>query len=264
MKPVFYYQVVDRFKKLNTVINRIEKDLINAPQARLRICKSGRRLQYYKVQEKGDTKGTYLRKNEILQIRRIAQADYERKVLSKAKRERHHIKCLLDIYDSGTMESVSDSLSPERLELIDNKFITDEEFVMAWLDQKFTSKEFEEDAPEYYTQNGMRVRSKSEIIISDRYASRGVPQLYELPININGKVFHPDFTLLNVRTREMFIHEHFGMMDDPVYVKNAIEKIMEYRKAGYYIGVNFIVTFETSKHPLDLKELDTLIDRYLL
>ena len=53
-------------------------------------------------------------------------------------------------------------------------------------------------------------------------------------------------------------------MDDPQYIKDNIDRLIEYKKAGYYIGVNLIITFETSKHPLNNKEIDAMIDRYLL
>lgn len=58
--------------------------------------------------------------------------------------------------------------------------------------------------------------------------------------------------------------QHLGKMDDPQYIKDNIDRLIEYKKAGYYIGVNLIITFETSKHPLNNKEIDAMIDRYLL
>jgi len=73
---------------------------------------------------------------------------------------------------------------------------------------------------------GTRVRSKSEALISNSLERWEVPQLYEMPLILKGygKV-RPDFMVLNVRTRQEYIWEHLGMLDDPVYLEKAMKKI---------------------------------------
>ena len=53
-------------------------------------------------------------------------------------------------------------------------------------------------------------------------------------------------------------------MDDPVYAEKAVRKIGAYIRNGYYPGDRLIITCETSLTPLNTKELDMLIDHYLL
>lgn len=77
-------------------------------------------------------------------------------------------------------------------------------------------------------------------------------------------VIFPDFTLLNLRTRKTFYHEHFGMMDDPVYCQSAIWKINSYMSNGIFPGKGLLLTFESSDCPLDMRILDGLIDNYLI
>ena len=74
---------------------------------------------------------------------------------------------------------------------------------------------------------------------------------------------HPDFSLLNLRTRKTFYYEHFGMMDNPEYALNAVRKVSKYRKYGYEYGDNFIYTFETQHDGLDVSNLKDIIERYL-
>ena len=52
--------------------------------------------------------------------------------------------------------------------------------------ETFTGKPFEINAPEYYTASGVRVRSKSEVIIADALDHAGVPYRYEYPTSVKG------------------------------------------------------------------------------
>ncbi|MFQ6929598.1 MAG: hypothetical protein ACLRR3_00115 [Eubacterium sp.] len=41
-----------------------------------------------------------------------------------------------------------------------------------------------------------------------------------MPLRLKGYgTVKPDFTVLNKRTRHEYVWEHFGMMDDSIYVK---------------------------------------------
>ena len=70
---------------------------------------------------------------------------------------------------------------------------------------------------------------------------------------------YPDFTILNTAAKEEVYLEHFGMMDNKEYVETVIHKLNTYAKNGIVVGVNLFITYETSKNPLDIKALDTLI-----
>ena len=54
------------------------------------------------------------------------------------------------------------------------------------------------------------------------------------------------------------------MMDSPEYVENAIFKIEQYQKYGYFPGINLILTHETSRVPLNTKVIEQIIELYLL
>ena len=59
-------------------------------------------------------------------------------------------------------------------------------------------------------------------------------------------------------------HEHFGKMDDPQYARKALEKIRLYENNGIFIGEQLILTFESSEQPLDNREFELLIEKYLI
>ena len=113
------------------------------------------------------------------------------------------------------------------------------------------------------TEKGEYVRSKSEKIIADTLTKNNINYVYELPLRLKGYgTVKPDFTVLNKRTRHEYVWEHFGMMDDSIYVKNAIKKIEQYGKSGYVQGRNFIATFESKEAPLNTVTINRAIQDF--
>ena len=53
-------------------------------------------------------------------------------------------------------------------------------------------------------------------------------------------------------------------MDDPGYLQDNLAKIRAYERSGYFPGDNLILTFETKNLPLDTREIDRIINHYLL
>ena len=80
----------------------------------------------------------------------------------------------------------------------------------------------------------------------------------------DGSKMYPDFMILNIRLRKVFIHEHLGMMDNPDYAAKALEKILTYQNNGFWPGEDLIITFEHSACPFDIKTAEAIIDRYYL
>ena len=77
-------------------------------------------------------------------------------------------------------------------------------------------------------------------------------------------LYHPDFMVLNRRTRQEFFWEHFGMLDNPGYAYTNIRKLRIYAAHGLYPGVNLILTAEAEGQILDTQEVEALIRQYLL
>ena len=110
------------------------------------------------------------------------------------------------------------------------------------------------------TENGERVRSKSEKIIADKLHALGVPYRYEYPLVLDGNMkIYPDFMMLRMPEREETYLEHFGLMDDEGYVEKVMWKLNTYERNGIYLGVNLFITYETGRNPLNTKTFDRLI-----
>ncbi len=257
--------VLERRRELAIVQKAIESRLKNAPDGVLRITERNGIKQYYQRKNSKDTVGKYIRRNNQSLAIKLAQKDYDKKVLLEIQRELQVIDTFLNTYNTKSIENVYDSLLTNKKELVHPLILDDNMYKQRWLSEEYFHAGFKEDSPEYYTENGERVRSKSEIIIANKLWQMGVPYRYEYPIEVSFHlVFHTDFYCLNLRTRKEYAWEHFGMMDNPTYANNAIKKIEAYEKAGFWLGSNLIATFETSENPLNIKILEKTIQNYLM
>lgn len=263
--------ITKKLEAIEQVLQKARLSLAKAPDGNLRIARKqdSRGIvhpQYYVVTQKGDTKGTYLPQSKIDTAKKIAQRDYDQKVVEVASQLK---KILGDFLSTLPSQSVSHLYTdnPERRQLITPYILTDEEYTQQWLTQPYNPKPFNFDAPEIYTEKGERVRSKSEKIIADKLYSMGIPYRYEAPVKIKKHreilTFYPDFTILDVSNRREIILEHFGMMSNPEYAQKTVGKLNLYGKNGWFPGKNMMITMETENTPLDTKVLVKTLEEML-
>lgn len=241
-----------------------EKALKMAPEGSLRLSVRGKKTQYYQRNNPKDFNGTYICEKDVGLAQKLAQKDYDQKVLSGIEKELNVIRKYLSDYPATNIEQLYEKLHKERRKLVNPIIEPEEQYIYNWENVTYQGKEFDEDMPEIYTARGERVRSKSEVIIADILYGEGIPYRYEYPIQLKewGRVY-PDFTVLNIRKRKEIYWEHLGMMDDSGYVENALQKIALYEQNGIFPGENLILTYETKKNPINQKIVRLMIWQYL-
>ncbi|MBM4223441.1 MAG: RNA helicase [Gammaproteobacteria bacterium] len=82
------------------------------------------------------------------------------------------------------------------------------------------------------TARGEMVRSKSEVIIANALAAKGVDYAYERPLTIEGVTKYPDFTIEDMESGQTLYWEHCGMLHVPSYRRRWEEKLEWYRRHG--------------------------------
>ncbi len=255
----------DRKAALESLIKERRETVGNAPEGHLQIMDKKKYVEYYWRKDPKETNGVFIPKKNWGIAKSLAQKDYDSKVIGMAETELKKLNSYLNFLKVKDISSVYKRLNSSRKALIVPYRPTDEEFVRFWKDQKYEPMGFMDGLPEYYSGNGTRVRSKSEIIIADMLEKFGVPYKYEAPLRLERKgLVRPDFTCLNVRTRKEFIWEHLGMMDDADYANKNVVKINTYEENGFHIGENLLLTFETSLYPINSAVVKTMIKRNLL
>lgn len=262
-------KIEHRILELEESIVKLQKSLKKAPEGSLWVHKKGTYTQYGIYQNNSDEgKVKYLSVKEKKLIQELQQKSYNEKILFALKNQVLCLRKTLSLLKEESPEAVLNNFSEEKQKLTIPVTLSNEEYAKQWQSKKYDAPGFTEDSLIFVTQSGLRVRSKSEIIIADLLQQKKVPFLYESPLELKTlygkKTFHPDFCCLNLRTRQEFYWEHFGMMDDPEYSANAVGKLKVFNENHFIQGKNLIITMETQNNPLTAKEVRGVIEEFLL
>ncbi len=268
----FLTQIESRIAELEEVLKIKQFAVKKNPSGLVRIVRQKNYLQFYKRSSPSDAQGTYMPRSQEKQARAFIQNDYDKKTIPAIEAEIKELKDFIKAYKEKCSDTVYKKLASTRREVVTPLTLDDEAYAAAWLKVEYRHKKFAEDAPQLFTDNNEKVRSKSEVIIANALKAAGVPYRYEFPLVVDRNAadadtdfcqLHPDFYCLNLRTRQEFAWEHFGMMDDPEYAARATEKLQLYAENGFFPGKNLIITMETSAKPVSSKLLKSVIKTYL-
>lgn len=252
-------------KRLTNIVKNVKEQLKDAPEGSLRITKCKKWIQFYHKTSETKKNGIYIPKSNMELVRQLAQKEYAEKVLKLVEKRLVQIQRLCKEYKDNEIEQLYQNEHPVRQSLITPVEPTWEQMLEQWKLKKYVKKGFSEDVPVILTEKGMRVRSKSEKIISDYLDKHEIVYKYESPLYLKGMgTVYPDFTYLSKGKRCEVYHEHFGKMDDPSYCNQAIRKIHAYEANGIFIGDRLIVTLETTQNVLNTREFERVLKKQVL
>lgn len=262
-----------RILELSNLLAVKQKTLKSAPEGNLRISKSNGVVQYYHKRTSEKTGGRYIPAGNKKLAQQLAQKEYDKKVLDAAVRELKLLNCTWHQYEKLQLrgkiaEKIFSKLTKMRQKLIKPVHLPDEVFAEQWLNLSYEKKSFPEGALKYVTARGDYVRSKSENIIADTLYRMSIPYRYEFPLKLKSEdghqiKVHPDFCCLNLRTRQEFYWEHFGMMDESDYAERAVAKMLLYARNNIFPGRKLIITSETSGQPVSTKMIEKIAREFL-
>lgn len=246
-------------------VNSQNEKLEDVPTSKVRVLKRGKGYQYYLRTDGKDTSGKYLKKEQEFQAQQILQKEYLQKAGLMLQRELALLSQYLEKASPIQLMTYYESLNEGRQVMIEPLEVSDDVYEENWMNMPYDGKVFLPNTPEFYTQKMERVRSKSEIIIADALEKFHIPYRYECPIVVKGMgKIYPDFTVLNVRKRKELYWEHFGLIDDEEYREKAMRKIAIYEENHIYVGDKLIVTYESARQPLNMKDLERKIKKFLM
>lgn len=242
-------------------------------------------------------KQVYIRRTDKERLTRLATKYYETKLRTAAKKEKSQIDGCLEIL-SRDPESIARTIEriPEEIkQYAVLSELSGEGYARKWQEGNSVVKKRrthkKDDYHRFKTLGGDYVGSKSEVIIADRLFIRGIPYHYEVAfspgatLDLSRPVYdefgrvagyevvgfspydddtlHPDFYVLNKRTKKAYFWEHLGMMDDPDYCRKNLNRFMRILDAGHVIGEDLIVTHEDRRNPLMTEDIDRIIEKHL-
>lgn len=113
------------------------------------------------------------------------------------------------------------------------------------------------------TSSGNLVRSKSEALIDMLLYINKIPFRYECALHLDNTTIYPDFTIRHPKTGQFYYWEHFGLMDNPDYIKKTFFKLQLYASNGLLPTIHLITAYETKEAPLSSEWIEFLIHTYL-
>lgn len=258
---LFYYVAKER-KRLELEIQRLQSKLQTMPKENLILAKNGTSYKWYCTDGKHKA---YVPKSDRSMMEQLAYKKYYMLRLKNLEREQRAIDFYLKHHDEEAYQKEQELLSNSEFQkLISKQFLPKEQKMIEWMKGPFKKNEFHPEKLVHKTSVGIRVRSKSEQIIAMVLAKYQIPFRYECALEIGGKVYYPDFTILHPLTGEVFYWEHFGRMDDESYCEDMLTKLQNYIANDIVPNINLIVTFENGEHPLCEAMVEMLVKYYFL
>lgn len=259
---MIYQRMLSEHARLETQIQFLQKQLKKFPPGKLLCAQNGKHLKWYITNGK---QKTYLPKSQRTLAEQLATKKYVIKLIEDLSQEKRAIEFYLRHHKEG--ESIAEELflqTPEYKKLLLPNFRPLSEELRNWAAQPHETNPKNPENLIFKTASGRMVRSKSEVMIDLFLSVNQIPFRYEAALNLSGITIFPDFTIRHPKTGEYYYWEHFGMMDNPEYLKNVGSKIQLYGEHGIIPSVQLIATYETKEFPLNVELVQELIRFYFL
>ncbi len=133
----------------------------------------------------------------------------------------------------------------------------------SWADAEYRQSQYKPEYKRFRTSRGLKVRSKSEVIIAEMLYSYGIPFRYEEEICIDGVTYAPDFTILCPDGRTVY-WEHLGLVSSLRYYDSQLSKLRMYYSAGIVPWKNLILSYDDDSGVIDASSVRNLIETRIL
>ena len=229
---------------LEKEISFLEKKLKLMPNGKLMTSCNGKYTKYY-ISFNHDKK--YIHKKDIVLAEQLATKELLELNLNCLNELRLKYIALNQCYIKyqTALDSLLSNKCIHQLLVSNNSLATKDD----WMFQPFISNPNYPENLIHTTAFGIKVRSKSEVLIGFVLAELEIPFRYEMKFN-NKIAYYPDFTIKFPTSSELFYIEHFGLMDNEFYADESNSKIKFLIKNGILPGKNLICLYETTMHPL--------------
>ena len=231
------------------------------PDGSLICARNGNHFKWYLTD--GHHK-TYIPKKNREYVEQLAAKKYLSLQTRYISQEIHAMERYLKLHE--THPSLAEDLltAPEYQELLASHFAPLSQELLAWMSAPYERNQQFPEQLIHKASSGIMVRSKSETIIDMLLHINKIPFRYECELQLGETTLYPDFTLRHPTTGQLYYWEHFGMMDNPNYCRNASSKLQLYFSHGIIPTINLIATYETKDNPLDIEIVEDIIRHHFL
>lgn len=242
------------------------KELKSLPPGRLIGTKYKDRFQYYQWKKTDD--GCIRRgigKNKQL-VAKLARKEYLKKALPLLEADIVTLQTAMNKYIAFNPESIISGMS-NVYKSLPQSYFTDKpvmcDSLHKWMNEPFDQSDYNLQEKTQITTRGLKVRTKSELLIAEMLHSYNIAFRYEQRIYIGGHRYAPDFTIKLADGRIVY-WEHCGMTHDALYMHRHYEKLRRYQSADIVPWQNLIVTYDDENGKINLQIVESEIKNKLL
>lgn len=261
-KNLTYESMLNKSQELERKIQEIQMKIEDFPEGKLICAANGKGYKWY-LNTGGKT--VYLPKKERTFARQLAHKKYLSFQLKNMIQEKKAIDGYLTHSDKNAFQKEQSFItSPRYKELLNPIFTPLSEELHDWAAKVYEKNEKYPEHLVHKAYSGGFVRSKSEALIDMFLFKNQIPFRYECNLQLGETFLFPDFTIRHPKTGEFYYWEHFGMMDNAAYSRNACSKLQIYISNGIIPSIQLITTFETKDRPLDPETIEKIVEHYFL
>lgn len=246
---------------IETTLSSIDERIKSLPEGSATVSKSNGRIRMTGMIN-GERRS--FNQNDMPLVKKLLLRKYltkKRQELVHAKRALKHYMSFCDNWMGTANQYLADN--PLCAGLLKDVFSDSDHPLSAWASRPDPCSAPYQELRTEETLFGLKVRSKSEVMIATYLFENGIPFRYEEPLNANGKIYHPDFTIRDPKSGAFYWYEHLGKMDEQRYIRRNTTRLYDYAMAGIIPSINLIVTYETEKCKLSLPQIAAAIETVL-
>lgn len=239
--------------ELEGQLQKVNEELKTSPSGSVVRVKRGNRYSFFQVEKH---EGKRIRKsitNNSTLINALARKAYLTAEIKLLRRDISALKQFYCIYEEPTYDRII-SMLPERMLRYQLTPLPAED----WSAQEYPQSTYMPESKIHTTTRGLKVRSKSELLIAEKLYAHSIPFRYEQVLSVNGIQFAPDFTI-KTESGKLIYWEHCGLTNNKEYMEKHRWKLSVYEEADIVPWDNLIITYDDKYGILNLSIIESEI-----
>lgn len=250
--------------ELNDRYKRVNHELSECPEGSLVQTIRGGNTNYFQITGSGSMRKRHGITGKPELVKDLARKKYLETEMKVLDQDINALQRLLARYYDPSAEYILSQLPERYRKLPENLFFpsTDTEAMDGWASEPYEQNTRNLHEKIHITSKGLRVRSKSELIIADKLDQYNIVYRYDSLLYFENHVFSPDFVFM---TKDGLLYwEHCGKMADPGYRSSNEWRLGNYKRMGIVPWKNLIITYDMEDGGLNLGVIEAEIRNKLL
>ena len=238
---------------LQTQLKNANINFEESPQGSIVRVKRGNKHTLFQVYNQKNKRVRKIITRDTAMINALARKAYLKAEISMLEKDIRALEVFIQAYEEPSYENVLSRLH-ERYRKYDMAKRDQDD----WSSQQYHRSTYMPQQKNHTTSHGLKVRSKSEMLIAEKLYEHGLPFRYEQILQIDGVDYAPDFTIRHCDGSIVY-WEHCGLTGNSRYMNHHWRKMQIYVEAGITPWKNLIITYDDENGFLDLSVIESEI-----